>query len=225
LVGRTEGDARTALLEGVGHIMRAASAASGGIARGLQRKRINHPYRSQPPFPGLATVFISYRRTDNARDPVTDLHRALVERLPQLRIFIDLSGIKGGTDFRQEIYCALENVTVLIVAIGKSWSGRRGDDRIKDSTDYVRKEVAEAIKSKALVLPVLLEKASMPVAARLPNDLKSIVVFQAQHLSRASFTTDVDALVQRMLVVPTATYRYPGTGDLYPGSYYETYKE
>src|SRR5207248_5288242 len=41
----------------------------------------------KPRYPGLVTVFLSYRRTDNADGLVTRLQQAFVGRLPDARAF------------------------------------------------------------------------------------------------------------------------------------------
>jgi hypothetical protein len=59
---------------------------------------------------------------------------------------------------------ALNNVTVMIVAICESWRGPRvgGLDLIMDPRGYVRQEIVAGREDAALLLPVLLVSASVP---------------------------------------------------------------
>ena len=87
----------------------------------------------------------------------------------------------------------------LIVLIGQQWltvvaeDGRR---RLDDPHDFVRLEIATALKRKALVIPAVVGGASMPSADSLPEDLQALTRRQALHVTDQDWDHDVERLVQ-----------------------------
>ena len=85
-----------------------------------------------------------------------------------------------------------------VVLIGRHWEsialpdGRR---RLDDPTDFVRLEVAAAIREGVTVIPVLVEGAPMPSPASLPEELRALSRRQAIDLSNERWNYDVGRLV------------------------------
>src|SRR5262249_27076475 len=108
-------------------------------------------------------IFISYRREDSAgyaRALLTELERAFPKR-----VFMDVSAIEPGLDFLEVLEKALRSCKALIVVIGKGWlnaTDELGRRRLGNRHDYVRLEVATALKRNIRVIPVLVGDATMP---------------------------------------------------------------
>src|SRR6266850_2694613 len=77
-----------------------------------------------------ATVFISYRREETAGE-ARALFNALVTRLGETSVFMDVDNIALGLDFRQVLQDRLASSDLLLALIGRDWanvqdaSGRR----------------------------------------------------------------------------------------------------
>jgi hypothetical protein len=143
-------------------------------------------------------IFISYRRDDSAgfagrlADALGDAFR------PDL-IFIDVTAIAPGIDFRKAIEQHVSACNALLVVIGTSWIGGSGAQaRLQDTNDLVRLEVAAALRRNLTVIPVLVDGASMPAAEDLPADLEAFVWRNAVELRHARWDVDVQMLVDAL---------------------------
>lgn len=84
----------------------------------------------------------------------------------------------------------------MLVVIGRSWMAGRGSSssRPQDGSDYVRTEVETALANQLLIIPVLVEGASMPEASAFPESIRALAFHQAQELSDAHWSYDVERL-------------------------------
>jgi len=140
-------------------------------------------------------VFISYRR-DDAAGFSHAIHDRLVEHLPHQRVFMDVLGIDSGADFVNKLEAALDQCAVLLVLIGKRWAGGgAGAARLQDPRDWVRIEVQTALRRGIKVIPVLLDGATMPAAASLPEELRPLLRLQAVELRGTRLGADVWDLI------------------------------
>jgi len=144
-------------------------------------------------------VFISYRRNDCAGH-AGRLYDRLVDRLGEGNVFMDIDAIEPGVDFGVRIDEAIGTCRLLIVLIGDDWleiTGEQGQRRLDDPADFVRLEIASGLRREELrVIPVLVEGASMPLADRLPDDIKPLARRNALELSDARWRYDVERLIE-----------------------------
>lgn len=163
---------------------------------------------SHGPYP-MSGVFISYRRDDSAGH-AGRLFDKLAARLGADQVFMDVDAIVPGQDFGKVIEERIARCDMMIVIIGREWltctdaSGRR---RLDDPEDFVRGEIAAALRRGLAILPVLVEGTTMPAAAQLPADLILLTARQAVTLTHARFDSDVQDLLdaaERYLVSPIA---------------------
>lgn len=146
-------------------------------------------------------VFISYRR-DDAAGYSHAIHDRLVEHLPREAVFMDVLGIEPGEDFVRRLESTVAQCDVLLALIGKRWAGDApgGIARIHDPRDWVRIEVAAAIRRGVRVVPVLLDGAAMPAADSLPEDLKPLVRMNAVDIRTSRLDADVWDLTGKTVV-------------------------
>jgi hypothetical protein len=89
----------------------------------------------------------------------------------------------------------------MLAVIGKNWLTARdanGQLRLSDPNDFVGMEVALALQRGVLVIPVLVDGASMPKAEELRHDLRDLAGKNALFLNDNEFQRDVDLLIQSL---------------------------
>lgn len=133
-------------------------------------------------------------------------------------VFMDVSAIEPGRDFRKAIDESVATCSVLLAMIGQEWlntKDARGGRRLEDSNDFVRIELASALRRDIPVVPVLVRGAKMPVAEELPDDLKDLAFRNAVELTHARWKSDVQVLVRalRPYMDPIPTPPAAGGGD------------
>src|SRR5271166_191609 len=142
-------------------------------------------------------IFISYRRDTSAMS-AGRLYDRLSSHFASNQIFMDVDTIEPGVDFVRTIEEAVAACDVLIAVIGGRWlisPDEKGRRRLDNPEDFVRVEIATALKRGIRVIPVLVEGASMPRSGDLPNDLKSLVRRQALEVSHNRFRADSERLI------------------------------
>jgi hypothetical protein len=129
-------------------------------------------------------IFISYRRDDSSAS-AGRLYDRLIGRFPSNQIFMDVTNLDPGVDFVKVIEESVGSCDVLIAVIGRHWliSSDEEGRRLDNPEDFVRLEIATALKRGIRVIPVLVEGASMPRPGELPDDLKSLVRRNALEVS------------------------------------------
>src|SRR5262245_55489595 len=149
--------------------------------------------------PSLPRIFISYRREDSAGF-VRALLGPLKDRFGGERLFKDTDSIPPGQDFVKVIEGELQSCKVVLAVIGNKWvtvEDKAHKRRLDNPNDYLRLEVATALKNdQVVVIPVLVEGAVMPTAEDLPEDLKQLARRNATQLSDSRWDTDVERLIQ-----------------------------
>jgi TIR domain len=152
----------------------------------------------------VGSVFISYRREDS-EGQARALFQELAARLGKDAVFMDVDSIGLGRDFRTVLQERLASCDVMLALIGRDWlegkdkSGRR---RIENAGDFVRLEIAAALKRNIPVTPVLLHGAQMPAAEQLPEDLSDLAYRNGFELSHNRWESDVHELMKRLGLVP-----------------------
>ena len=125
----------------------------------------------------MNNVFISYRRDDSA-SICGRIFESLEWYFGKGAIFKDVDSIPYGVSFPQYITSVLEKCGVTLVVIGRRWlevTGPDGRRRLDDPGDFVRLEIETALGRPAtVVLPVLVEGATMPPADQLPESLRPL---------------------------------------------------
>jgi hypothetical protein len=148
----------------------------------------------------VRSVFISYRRRDSEGESGR-LFDDLSSQFGSESVFMDVSAIEPGRDFRKAIDQSVTSCTVLLAIIGHEWTELRdplGRRRLEDPNDFVRLELASALRRDIPVIPVLVRGAKMPDIEQLPPDLKELVYRNAVELSHARWKSDVQLLIRAL---------------------------
>ena len=148
----------------------------------------------------LGGIFVSYRRSDSQGE-AGRLFDDLVKHFGEDRVFMDVSAIEAGRDFRKAIEEGVSKCGVLLVLIGPEWvdaKDERGVRRLSDPSDFVRIETAAALKRDIPVIPVLVRGAKMPAAEQLPEELKELAYRNCIELTHARWRSDIQLLVEAL---------------------------
>lgn len=146
----------------------------------------------------MAGVFISYRR-DDSEGHTGRIWEGLVDSFDRGLIFLDVDSVWPGRDYVERVMNAIAEADVMLVVIGRQWltiGDDRGSRRLDDPDDLVRREVAAALAAKDIVvIPVLVQGASIPPPEALPAELAALSRRGAQELSHTRWATDMQSLV------------------------------
>ncbi|MBN1679443.1 MAG: TIR domain-containing protein [Anaerolineae bacterium] len=145
----------------------------------------------------MSRVFINYRRQDS-EGYVGRLYDHLVQHFERDDVFMDVDNIAPGADFIATLENAVAGCDVLIAVIGPHWLTITGDDgsrRLDQWNDFVRVEIASALKHGKLVIPVLVGQARMPAPGALPDDIAALARRNAVEISHNRFSYDAGRLV------------------------------
>ena len=136
----------------------------------------------------MTRIFISYRRTDT-----TDYAKRLYDRLSvdfnSEAVFMDVATISPGAKFDLVIEEAVSKCDVLLTVIGPKWliAADAAGRRLDNVEDFVRIEIASALKRDVLVIPLLVQGAAMPKRQELPEVLADLAQRNALEMSDADW--------------------------------------
>lgn len=138
-------------------------------------------------------IFISYRNVNRSYAPVL-IDRELRRRFGSDNVFQASRSNLPATAFPQEIMRSLRECTLLIALIDPPWAG---EDLalLRNSTDWVRREISYALKHRKEILPVLLDGAQMPGTRELPGQLAPMTHRIALRMTARSADTDLVRLI------------------------------
>lgn len=151
-------------------------------------------------------IFVSYRRIDSEGHSGNLFYR-LRQRFGRDSVFMDTEGgIPPGKDFTKAIEGAVNSVDAMLVIIGRQWlacTDKQGRRRLDNPEDWVRREVAAALRRGIYVLPVLVGGATLPLKEELPEEIAGLVLKQKQEISSTRWDYDVAQIFRELeKVVP-----------------------
>jgi hypothetical protein len=130
------------------------------------------------------TIFINYRRVETLKD-AQHLKTLFAKTFGAKRVFLDVSGIDGGSNWLQTLERQVAVSDAMVVLIGTEWANikdEQGGRRLDDPNDFVRVEISQALLRNLPIVPVLTDGASMPKPAQLPGNVMPLTLFQAMPL-------------------------------------------
>jgi hypothetical protein len=110
---------------------------------------------------------------------------------------MDLNSIEVGARFGDVIRKAVDSCAVQVALIGREWvtlTDEEGHRRLDDPDDWVRFEVAEALRRGVLGIPVLVDSARPPRQQQLPTEIQELARLNALELSIGRYEFDVGRL-------------------------------
>jgi formylglycine-generating enzyme required for sulfatase activity len=149
-------------------------------------------------------IFISYRRDDDpsAAARVSD---GLALRFGKANLFIDVHNLLAGQRFDEELAKALTACDVLIAVIGQRWMDLLKEKTTGGARDYVREEIAAALRRRIAVVPVRVGREGqlppLPRAEDLPADIRDLVLYQKEDVAYERFDRDIGELIEAITAV------------------------
>ncbi len=140
-------------------------------------------------------IFVNYRR-DDARDSAARLRDKLAATLGEDAVFMDVDNLLAGERFDLKLKEALADTEVFLAVIGPRWLSLLEARMASGERDFVREEIGEALAAGIAVIPVLMDRAPMPKAASLPEDIRELTLYHKHDIAYESFGRDVAALIE-----------------------------
>ena len=149
-------------------------------------------------------IFISYRREDSAANAL-GIGQYLENEFGRKNVFIDID-MRAGTKFPAVLEQRLAECKVMLVLIGPDWLNsrdRQDQRRLDNPDDWVRLEIAHALKRNITVIPVRVNGVDLPPKTMLPEEIRGLLDHQAVSVSTPSFRSDMAGLVKDIHSIPT----------------------
>ena len=149
------------------------------------------------PWWTVTGIFISYRREHTALI-VGRLHDRLAEHFGARQIVRDIE-LDAGDDFDQRIDEVVASSAAFLAIISDRWLLNRnpvGKRPIGVPRDWVEREIEVALRRPdVLVIPVLIEGATLPGEQELPYSIRSLAMRDAMHLSDHGWNDEMGKLI------------------------------
>jgi hypothetical protein len=156
-------------------------------------------------------IFISYRRDDSAANAL-GIGQYLEHEFGSKNVFIDVD-MRAGTNFPSVLEQRLAECKVMLVLIGPNWLNAKddlGNRRLDDPYDWVRLEIATALKHQITIIPVRINGTDLPLKSALPEDIRGLLNYQAVSVTHLGFRHEMAGLVRdiRAVSAPSLRRRY-----------------
>ena len=142
-------------------------------------------------------IFISYRRQDSGANAL-GISQYLEHEFGGKNVFIDVD-MRAGTKFPVLLEQRLAECKVMLVLVGPEWLDARDEEghrRLDNPDDWVRLEIARALKRDIAIIPVRVNGAALPAKAALPEDIRGLLDHQAISVTLTGFRHDMAGLVR-----------------------------
>jgi CHASE2 domain-containing sensor protein len=177
-----------------------AAAAMIGVDAFMERRQraaLERALGDLLPPKSPAAFFISYRRS-HSTVAAREFRRELARRYGVASVFMDTASIDYGESFPDRIASAIRGCSVMLVMIGPHWlEPVAGVRRIDDPDDWVHREVRAGLERReAVVVPILLDGASAPSEAELPESVRGLATLHAFVVTGSDLAADIDNLMR-----------------------------
>lgn len=142
-------------------------------------------------------VFISYRRSDGFETAQLIYYRL---ETAGYRVAFDMETLRSGK-FDEQLYEYIDNCNDFILVVSKDALQLRENRE----DDWVRLEVAHAIKSKKNIIPVFLRDVQIPAKESLPEDIADLPMYHGVTHSKEHFNSSM-AQICKLLVSKRRKY-------------------
>lgn len=165
----------------------------------------------------MPRIFLSYRQVD--RQIAERIQERLVSTFGADDIVTEITDIPEDSSYRRGLNNALEDFETIIILIGQGWNQLKEASNGPNPTqpdDFTRIQVGTALNTTDKILvPILVNDATMPHEATLSNDLAAIVHLRPATVrnGKNAFVRDMDALIRERLEPVHRRYDVPDATD------------
>lgn len=159
-------------------------------------------------------IFVSYRRADSPcfAERVRDWFSLAYKRE---NVFMDFDAIPPFVRFESFILEQIRLTDVMLVIIGPRWLSILQKRLGGDDPDYVRIEIATALRLGKLIAPILVDGATMPDDDLLPADIRPMTRFNAARLHGGrQFLDTIEILIDALPAAIAQNARLLGAAPL-----------
>lgn len=142
----------------------------------------------------MPSIFLCYRSGDDAYAAALIDERLSLEFGPE-SVFRASRSILPGEAYSEAIFRALENCKTVLVIIGPTWIDKLRWATANAADDWVRIEIAKALNSSALVIPVLLSRVPRLERQSIPPDIAELAEKQYLKFEHRNVTGDAEQLI------------------------------
>ena len=135
-------------------------------------------------------IFISYRRNGGE-----DLAQLLYFHLTNkgYRVFLDIESLRAGK-FNEALYAKIEECTDFLLILPP-----KALDRCVNEGDWVRLEIAHAIKHNKNIIPVIMPDFEIPKKETLPEDIRDVIDYHGVETHRRYYLDMIRELEVKFL--------------------------
>ncbi|MFF8769791.1 toll/interleukin-1 receptor domain-containing protein [Kitasatospora sp. NPDC015120] len=144
----------------------------------------------------MSLIFVNYR-TGDEEVIATLVDRGLSRVFGTGNVFRANKSIGPGTCFPQELLTAVRRSKVLLAVIGPRWleaEGAAGRSFLEDAEDWTRREIAEALDTGAVVIPLLVGGAKRLRHEDLPAQIEGLADCRPRRLDHRNVDADLGKL-------------------------------
>jgi uncharacterized protein YjbI with pentapeptide repeats len=141
-------------------------------------------------------IFISYRRKDTG-GYAGRLYDYLTEKFGRGEVLFDVE-VEGTAEHLHDwVARVVPDAAVELVLIGEEWDiDRSGRRRLHEPDDVVRLEIELALRYEIPIIPVLVDGASFPNPADLPESINELARFKGYDVNNSYWEAKVAILVE-----------------------------
>ncbi len=121
--------------------------------------------------PGGRGVFVNYRQGGAHARTVLLVQQALAHRLGPRRVFFDNQSIMAGGRYPDLLRSGRHSSRMVLALIHPTWLADLHARWAAGAQDWVVFEIETALRAAKVVMPVLLDGASMPAVHQLPPQI------------------------------------------------------
>lgn len=149
------------------------------------------------------TIFINYRRDDTTVFARL-LYAELENHFGDKRIFQDTEKIAYGADFVEVFSEHIASCKVFLAVIGKNWLSIAAKKRSAKLRDHAHLEICSALKRNAqskgsiVVIPLLVDGASMPSEEDLPDGIKKLADLNIYEFNEKWLDEGLERLIKQL---------------------------
>jgi hypothetical protein len=159
----------------------------------------------------VTKIFLCYRSGDDAYAAAL-LDEKLSDVVGRQNVFRASRSISPGESYSEAIMTSLEHCDTVLVVIGKTWREhieKSGDHAPRTQEDWVRTEIATALRNGKRVIPILLSRAERLTVHDLPQDIADLAYKQYLKFEHRNMDMDLARLTAALGLPASRTDSQP----------------